>query len=434
METKVVISLVQRVAAVAVGASRAQVVAAAGDLARLRAWCDSRELVLARAATATSPTPEADLSAGGRGSARDADRAMSRAGVGDAAPSFEAALAEGDIGAGHLDAFGAGLRSLPDDRRDGLLAQADELALIAAGVSADEFGRVVRRRARALSGDDGEGRLQRQRAASRLRTWTDRETGMWRLAGSFDPLTGVLINGRLQAELAALFADVTPDGCPTDPGEKQDHLRARALAAICNAGSGVGFEASDGPDDSYGPHAPGGSRGGSGPRGAGGSTGRPEVTVVFDTRHLDEHGRPRVDWGLDVDLPTSAAVDLARRARVRPIVFDGHHVVSAPGRLQLGRSTRIANAAQRRVLRIWYPSCAMPDCPVRFAYTKAHHVVWWRHGGCTDLDNLLPLCERHHHRVHDDGWLLHLADDRTLTITYPDGDVRITGPPAGVAA
>ena len=158
------------------------------------------------------------------------------------------------------------------------------------------------------------------------------------------------------------------------------------------------------------------------------------MTVVFDTRHLDEHGRPRVDWGLDVDLPTSAAVDLARWARVRPIVFDAHQVVSAPGRLRLGRTTRVANAAQRRVLRIWYPSCAIPDCPVRFAYTKAHHVVWWRHGGDTDLDNLLPLCERHHHRVHDDGWQLHLTSDRTLTITSPDGSVRITGPPAAVAA
>ena len=431
METKVVISLVQRVAAVAVGASRAQVIAAAGDLARLRAWCDSRELVLARAAAEASPAPEADLAAGGRASARDADRAMSRAGVGDAAPSFEAALAEGDIGAGHLDAFGAGLRSLPADRRNDLLAQADELATIAAGVSADEFGRVVRRRARALSGDDGEGRLQRQRSASRLRTWTDRETGMWRLAGSFDPLTGVLINGRLQAELAALFADGAPDGCPTDPGEKQDHLRALALAAICTAGADGAAGPADGPEFSSGSS---GSSGSSRSRSGGASRGRPEVTVVFDTRNLDEHGRPRVDWGLDVELPTSVVAHLARSGSMRPVVFDGHHVVSAPGRLQLGRSTRIANAAQRRVLRIWYPSCAIPDCPVRFAYTKAHHVEWWRHGGCTDLDNLVPLCERHHHRVHDDGWQLHLAADRTLTITYPDGDVRITGPPAGVAA
>jgi hypothetical protein len=217
----------------------------------------------------------------------------------------------------------------------------------------------------------------------------------------------VLMHGRLQAELGAQFADEVPDGCPTDPGEKQDYLRARALAAICSAAPDIG---------------------------AARSTGRAEVTVVFDTRHLDEHGRPRVDWGIDVDLPSSAAVDLTRRAKVRPIVFDEHEVVSSPGQLQLGRTTRVANAAQRRVLRVWYPSCAIPDCPVRFAYTKAHHVVWWRHGGETDLDNLLPLCERHHHRVHDDGWQLHLASDRTLTITYPDGSVRITGPPPTVAA
>jgi hypothetical protein len=232
----------------------------------------------------------------------------------------------------------------------------------------------------------------------------DRETGMWRLAGEFDPVTGVMISSRLQAELAALFADATPDTCPTDPSEKQDHLRALALAAIC---------ATPGTTDAS----------------AASSASRAEVTVVFDARDVDEHGKPRVDWGLDVDIPTSVAVDLARRARVRTIILDDNEVVSAPGRLHLGRSSRVANAAQRRLLRVWYPTCAVPNCPVRYDHTKAHHVIWWRCGGTTDIDNLLPLCERHHHRVHDDGWQLHLAANRTLTITYPDGTTCTTGPP-----
>ena len=413
MQTDVVIGLVQRVAGAGPGSTRAQVVAGFADLARLRAWCDSREAVLARAACDVSPSPESDLAAAGRVSARDADRAIGRAKVGERAPELETALAAGEVAAGHIDAFGAGLRSLSPALQPDLLAQAGELAAVAGRTSPDEFARVVRRRVRGLTADDGHDRLARQRAATRLRSWVDRETGMWRLAGEFDPVTGVMISNRLHAELAALFADATPETCPADPADKQDHLRALALAAICTTAAAAGGAAG------------GGAK-------AGGAA-RADVTVVFDTRDLDEHGKPRVDWGLDVDIPTSVAVDLARPARVRTILLDDDEIVSAPGRLDLDRTSRVANAAQRRVLRVWYPTCAIPNCPVRYRYTKAHHVIWWRCGGTTNIDNLLPLCERHHHRVHDDGWRLHLAPDRTLTINYPDGTTRIAGQPASSA-
>ncbi|MCB1134438.1 MAG: hypothetical protein KDN05_25205, partial [Verrucomicrobiae bacterium] len=36
-------------------------------------------------------------------------------------------------------------------------------------------------------------------------------------------------------------------------------------------------------------------------------------------------------------------------------------------------------------------------------------------------DNLIPLCSRHHHVVHEGGWTLELASDRTLTIRQRDG-------------
>ena len=405
MQTDVVISLVQRVAVAGCGSTRAQVVAAVSDLARLRSWCDSREVVLARAACDVSPSPESDLAAAGRVSAREADRVIGRATIGERAPELETALAAGDVASAHIDAFGAGLRSLPSQMQPALLAQAGELAEVAGRTSPDEFARVVRRRVRGLTADDGHDRLARQRAATRLRSWVDRETGMWRLAGEFDPVSGVMITNRLHAELAALFADSTPETCPSDPADKQNHLSALALVAICAT-----------------PAVAGGA--------AAGGAARAEVTVVFDTRDLDADGRPRVDWGIDVDIPTNIAVELARRGTVRTVILDDNEVVSAPGRLDLGRSSRIANAAQRRLLRVWYPTCAILNCPVRFAHTKVHHVIWWRHGGETNIDDLVPLCSKHHHRVHDDGWQLHLAPDRTLTITYPDGATSTTGPPA----
>jgi hypothetical protein len=141
-----------------------------------------------------------------------------------------------------------------------------------------------------------------------------------------------------------------------------------------------------------------------------------------------------VDWGLPVELPTSVLTDLWPRATVTTVVLCRGVVIHAPGRLSLGRTTRLANRAQRRVLRAMYPGCAIPGCSVRFDHCKIHHVVWWRHGGPTDLDNLLPVCFKHHDLVHHGGWVLDLQPDRTLTVTRPDGRTMSTGPPSRHAA
>jgi hypothetical protein len=71
---------------------------------------------------------------------------------------------------------------------------------------------------------------------------------------------------------------------------------------------------------------------------------------------------------------------------------------------------------------------------VRYTRIELHHVTFWEDGGLTDLDNLLPLCQRHHDKIHHDGWLLRLARNRTLTITLPDGTIMTTGPPKRNAA
>ena len=73
-------------------------------------------------------------------------------------------------------------------------------------------------------------------------------------------------------------------------------------------------------------------------------------------------------------------------------------------------------------------------CSVPFGRTKLHHVEYWRNGGSTDLNNLLPLCAQHHARVHSEGWQLELGVHRELTLRLPDGTVRNTGPPSRRAA
>jgi hypothetical protein len=42
----------------------------------------------------------------------------------------------------------------------------------------------------------------------------------------------------------------------------------------------------------------------------------------------------------------------------------------------------------------------------------AHHVAEWvADHGTTDLDNLVLLCSRHHHVVHEAGWTITPAPD-----------------------
>jgi predicted restriction endonuclease len=55
-----------------------------------------------------------------------------------------------------------------------------------------------------------------------------------------------------------------------------------------------------------------------------------------------------------------------------------------------------------------------------FHHCSIHHIDYWENGGPTDLDNLIPLCSRHHHKAHEGGWKLSLnPNNRQLTVNYP---------------
>ncbi|MFN7151879.1 MAG: HNH endonuclease, partial [Microthrixaceae bacterium] len=47
-----------------------------------------------------------------------------------------------------------------------------------------------------------------------------------------------------------------------------------------------------------------------------------------------------------------------------------------------------------------------PGCHLGPTACEAHHIVHWRRGGRTDLDNLTLVCSTHHAFVHDDGWIV----------------------------
>ena len=372
--------------------------AAAAKVAQAARWCDGAEVKLARLIAAKSVFPDKDMADAGRRSNRSARKASRRAETMTETPVLGNALDDGKIGAEHADAAGAALRELEGEQRKQLAKRIDALVDLASSSTPEEFARRVREESRRVTDDEGEGRLARQQCAVRFNHRVDPATGMIEFWGRFDPLRGVPFVNRLKARMAELFAKEVPAGCPTDPLEKNAYLQALALLDLCE--------------------------------GKGGRSGRPEVVVVVDARDRPDRRGPIVDWGIPVELPIRVLTELVPDADVHTVVVRGGVVLHAPGNLGLGRTTRLANAAQRRVLRAMYPTCAVPDCPVRFNHCKIHHVVWWRHGGRTDLDNLLPVCTRHHTAIHDEGWVAQLTADRTVTITLPDGTVMTTGPPS----
>ncbi|MDN5856534.1 MAG: HNH endonuclease, partial [Actinomycetia bacterium] len=68
--------------------------------------------------------------------------------------------------------------------------------------------------------------------------------------------------------------------------------------------------------------------------------------------------------------------------------------------LNVGRTHRLATARQRdAVLARQDGVCAAPGCGL--TYLEIHHVAWWdRDHGHTDLNNLIGICGRCHHLVH----------------------------------
>ena len=408
-----VASVVERVREVAVtsgdgAAGRSVIESAITASAQIKAWLAAADARLAVALAAQVSFPEQTIAECTRESLRDAVKAKERSDTLSKVPVFADALDAAAVTAGHVDAITSKAKPLTDDQRSEYFERVAGLVDVASSATVEEFRRRLALEARATECDDGMGRLGRQRRKTSMRVWTDGE-GMWRFDGRFDPVSGVELDARLEAAVQALFAEAVPDTCPSDPMLKQQHLRALAFQRlVMDGGAGLGM----------------------------GRSGRREVIVVVDADAPNGADGPMVDWGIPVEVPTWILAETCGddATDVHPVVVRNGVILHAPGELDLGRTTRLASAAQRRALRALYATCAIPGCEVRYSRCKLHHLIWWRHGGRTDLANLLPLCSHHHTKVHGAGWNVNLSPNRELTIAFPDGTIRNTGPPKRRAA
>lgn len=371
----------------------------------VRGWLDARELEVVRrldelATTDYSLFPQGVVAAASKTSLMSAGRLRDRAGACDAIPELGDALKAGATSGDRIDIVAKATVGLNASEMALLAAKGPRLALAAGEQTASAFRKTVEHFVRQIRVDDGLARLEQQTRMARLKWFTDGD-GMWCLHGRFDPATGARLEGRLRNAIDRKFASGVPDTCPLDPVEKQQHLAALAFSDLL-----LGDDATSG-------------------------AGLPDVTVIIDAETLFS-GHAHEDTVCDIGLGRfGLPVETIRRwaciGTVTPVV------VAADGvRIMLGRETRVANRAQRRALRVLYRSCSLCDVP--FDHCQMHHVTWYSLDGLTDIDNFVPLCNRHHHLVHEGGWQLHLAPDRTLTVTRPGGIVSTTGPPTIRAA
>ena len=350
---------------------------------------------------------------------RSTERDLARARTLRQLAALAVSLEAGRVTADHVDAVTAAIRDLTPDQLSAVRDRVSELVVQAEAVGADLFARHLRTWITKVTFDDGLRTLARQRRATSLRVWTDRESGMVRLSGQFDPERGSFLAHHLQTALDHHKTLPIPDDAPDDPGARIDHLRALALLDLATNGTSTG--------------APG--------SGSGSGVGRADMIIVVD-HHTLTHRPDTSHDGDDSDpgdghrvinevgpygipLPADTLRRLACTATITPAVIGDDGVI-----LTLGRTTRLANRAQRRALRAMYPTCAIDGCDTPFDWCHIHHIHWWEHGGLTDISNLLPLCVRHHHLVHDGGWHLHLdPTTRVLTVTTPDGIISHHPPP-----
>jgi len=449
-----VIDAVQRLVSVQVDSlGRSEVEAVLRDVRVVHGFVESVRLrAVARLEAIADSSGNADSAASAaaatRTSRRQAERTRKRAKAAAAAPPVGEALAEGEISPEHLDALAAALARLEPAERSQLLTDLVRITETARATTADEFAAWLAARINALGRSDRLGEFERQRRNTTLRWWRDPDTGMIRMFGEFDPERGLALTQRLRSVVDAMFRDATPDDCPTDPVRRQDHLRALALLRLVlgddrRAGSTFGPDhrpasahqpqpasPPNGPSPSS-PSSPSGTvppSTAASPR-AGEQAAPPgqatsvDMIIVIDLETLLNglHEHSRVELPLDADLPIETLRRMACSAGIIPAVLGGNGVV-----LDVGRRQRLATADQRRALRAMYRTCGLdPGCRVPFDHCEPHHINFWtRDLGPTNIDNLVPACTHHHHKVHEGGWRLSMrASDRRLTITFPDGSV-----------
>ncbi len=320
-------------------------------------------------------------------------------------PGLAAAFGAAAVSEDHVDAVATARRRIDRSVRQAFDSLDGDITAYATAHTPDQLAEhlrfVQRRLERQLTRDLD---LRRRRGV-RASKWID-TAGVYQLHGSFDPEMGARIFGAIDTAVDTLRAgnpgSLVPGDHPNDAlASDREFLAAHALARLVTHG-----HMADHP-------------------------GVAEVVVLVDeqTLHHGEHDATVCEFHDGTPVEVDAVRRLCCEAMFTAVV------TTADGRMPLnaGRTRRVANREQRRALRAIHRTCAVDACTTPFEQCEIHHIVWWEQLGPTDIDNLVPLCLRHHHLIHDAGWTILLRpSDRMLTLFRPDGTIHSQTRPPGL--
>ena len=246
----------------------------------------------------------------------------------------------------------------------------------------------------ALDPDGAEPRDAELRYRRSFRIGRERD-GMTPFSGEADPLSAALLRAALAERPGAQPRFVDPDTAPLleeglpDPRTFEQRQFDVAFGLIA-----AGLRETEGHPGSL----------------------PPTSTVMAVITMADLETGVGVGWLDGVTEPISAATvqTLACDAGVTPILLGDHGEV-----LQLGVTRRLFSRAQRRALAVRDGGCVWPQCTAPPNRCEAHHVIWWEHGGPTDIDNGALLCSAHHHLLHASQFVMRMSRGRPELIPPP---------------
>ena len=358
---------------------------------------------LSRSGAAPDATPHLSLRDAAGVSERDARRMVRSAEKAREHADVLEALSEGGINAAQAEA-------LCDARvPDGVRA---ELVAAAAGEDTDATRRRVRRAEADHSVETPMERFERQRQA-RCAGWQRDHEGMLRLWAKFDPEVGAAVEAGLEALRRQYWLDdkQVRSGRRT-PAQRDADVLAYALAGITLTDTDTAavdrLRALAHPDSYPADEATAGDEILTTERRL--PPAQISVLIGLDTLRGKTDAMGLTDAG--VELPPEIVRRLACDADVIPMILSG-----PGGPADVGRSARTVPLRLRRLLIARDKRCRWPGCAEPPSRCDAHHVHHWIDGGRTDLNNLVLLCHRHHHHLHQHGCKMISQPDGTWTTT-----------------
>jgi hypothetical protein len=289
-------------------------------------------------------------------------------------PVVAEARSAGAVTAQHVDVIASALRRL-HTRVPGETVAAAERFLVdkAADFDAQNLAGVARQLVDTLDPDGSLAESAEQQRRRHL-SCSPLGNGMYRISGELDAETSALA----MTVLHSLAAPTKPEAAERDerrPGQRM-HDAFRCLLKLA-------------------------LRAGQLPA----SGGIPATVLISMTAEEFESGTGLASTAFGQRLAVSDALRLADEASVAWVVHN-----SRGGILNYGTRNRLASERQTLALIARDKGCSFPGCTDPPQWTERHHIVSWRAGGTTDLDNLCLLCDHHHDRIDSGGWRIEMRE------------------------